>query len=160
MALLMQHARQPPPRLAELRPDLDPRWAAIVERALAKDPADRFPDATAMRAALDQLAGPAIPPQRNEAWVPPAPPPALGTLHASVPGTFPVPAPVTVPAAQAAPGTAPVKAEDGSVASRGFAAAAAAAMAFAAAFCRRPSIAFAVCAGTALTAVVPVLFSP
>jgi hypothetical protein len=40
------------PPLAELRPDLDPGLVAAVERAMAADPAARFPRAAAMAAAL------------------------------------------------------------------------------------------------------------
>jgi eukaryotic-like serine/threonine-protein kinase len=41
-----------PPRLPTLRPDVDPPLASVIERAMARDPAWRFPDARAMRAAL------------------------------------------------------------------------------------------------------------
>ena len=40
------------PSLLELRPDLDPALAAIVERALARDPSDRWDSAGAMAEAL------------------------------------------------------------------------------------------------------------
>ncbi|MCU0622011.1 MAG: hypothetical protein MUC69_10970, partial [Gemmatimonadales bacterium] len=39
--------------LVALRPDTPPALAAVIERALAKDPADRWPDARAMREALE-----------------------------------------------------------------------------------------------------------
>ena len=56
-ALLYAHVTEPPPRVTELEPDLSPALDAIVARGLAKDPADRFPSATALveaaRAALD-----------------------------------------------------------------------------------------------------------
>jgi serine/threonine protein kinase len=48
----MQHIHAQPPSLLELRPDVPPRIAAAVERALAKDPADRFPS---MEAFVDEL---------------------------------------------------------------------------------------------------------
>jgi serine/threonine protein kinase len=41
-----------PPRLADRRPDLSPRVAAAIDRALAKTPADRFASAAEMRASL------------------------------------------------------------------------------------------------------------
>lgn len=41
-----------PPPLPMLRPDVDPPLASVIERAMARDPAWRFPDARAMRAAL------------------------------------------------------------------------------------------------------------
>ena len=43
VAVAMRHVNEPPPRLLERRPDVSPRLAAAVERALAKDPARRFP---------------------------------------------------------------------------------------------------------------------
>lgn len=57
IAVAMAHQRDPVPPLAERRPDLDPDLIAVVERALAKDPAERFPDAAAMRSALLDLPG-------------------------------------------------------------------------------------------------------
>ena len=47
------HVFQPPPSLAKLRPGTPPALVAAVERALAKAPADRFPDALAFAKALD-----------------------------------------------------------------------------------------------------------
>jgi serine/threonine protein kinase len=41
-----------PPPLTALRPDVPPGLAAVIERAMARDPAQRFARATAMRAAL------------------------------------------------------------------------------------------------------------
>jgi serine/threonine-protein kinase len=48
----LAHIREPVPRVRDARPDVAAPLAAVVERALAKDPADRWPDAAAMRAAL------------------------------------------------------------------------------------------------------------
>ncbi len=48
-----QHVFQPPPSLAKLRPGTPPALVAAVERALAKAPGDRFPDALAFAKALD-----------------------------------------------------------------------------------------------------------
>jgi len=48
----MQHIHAPPPALLERRPDVPPRIAAAVERALAKDPEDRFPSMDAFVAEL------------------------------------------------------------------------------------------------------------
>lgn len=50
-AVMMAHVQQPPPALAQLRPDLaalDP----VLQRAMAKDPAARFPDCRAFAAEL------------------------------------------------------------------------------------------------------------
>lgn len=51
-AAAIAHQRQPVPPLVKLRPGLDPDLAAIVERALAKTPWERYPDAAVMRTAL------------------------------------------------------------------------------------------------------------
>lgn len=42
---LYQHTNQPAPRLAEVWPEAPPTLEAVVERALRKDPAERFRDA-------------------------------------------------------------------------------------------------------------------
>src|SRR5690606_25679265 len=47
--------RATPPRLAELRPEVPPELAALVERCLEKDPARRFPSSGALAIALAQL---------------------------------------------------------------------------------------------------------
>jgi serine/threonine protein kinase len=53
---IMEHALHRPARpLGALRPDVPPLLDALVRRALAKDPAKRFPDAEAMRSALDEV---------------------------------------------------------------------------------------------------------
>ncbi len=57
-----------PMPIAMLRPDIDPAVAYVVESAMARDPAYRFPDAAAMRAALN-----AAPPQRPATLMLPTP---------------------------------------------------------------------------------------
>jgi serine/threonine-protein kinase len=56
VAVALRHVNDPVPSLRQVRPDVSPRLAAAVERALAKDPADRFPSmaalATELRACL------------------------------------------------------------------------------------------------------------
>lgn len=52
IALVTQHLQTPPPPLGLARPDLPPTLVAAVHRALEKDPADRFANATAMALAL------------------------------------------------------------------------------------------------------------
>jgi hypothetical protein len=42
VSVAMQHVNEPPPSVLDLRPDVPARVANAVERALAKDPADRF----------------------------------------------------------------------------------------------------------------------
>ena len=59
----MRHVHQRPPDLLRKRPDASLRLAAAVDRALAKDPEDRFPSmrafAAELRACLAELDGPA-----------------------------------------------------------------------------------------------------
>ncbi len=94
LALIYQIVHSPPPPLANVAPGTPPRLAAIVERALAKNPLDRFPDLDAMgkelRALEDELptlagahplsSGPA-------SWIvqPPSPPLQLATPRQSPP---------------------------------------------------------------------------
>ncbi len=60
--LLRAHLFEPVPALAEVRPGLEvhPAVEALLRRALAKDPDDRFPDAGAMREALLALPDDAV----------------------------------------------------------------------------------------------------
>src|SRR4051795_3743886 len=46
LAVLQAHLKEPPPRITEVRPDLPPALEHVLGRAMAKDPADRFPTAT------------------------------------------------------------------------------------------------------------------
>jgi serine/threonine-protein kinase len=50
--LLAQIVTSDPPPLRELRPDLDAGFAAVIERAMRRNPADRFADAGRMLQAL------------------------------------------------------------------------------------------------------------
>ena len=50
--LVRQHLMDPPPHVAALRPEVSEGVQAIIERALAKSPADRFATAAAFAAAL------------------------------------------------------------------------------------------------------------
>jgi eukaryotic-like serine/threonine-protein kinase len=83
VAVAMRHVNEPPPSLREQRPDVSPRLAAAVERALAKDPARRFPSMAALsrelRGCLAELEGEA-PAFEDEAALtlvtPPAPAPS------------------------------------------------------------------------------------
>ncbi|AYY14678.1 serine/threonine protein kinase [Actinobacteria bacterium YIM 96077] len=73
LAEALAHQNDPVPSLTTAAPET-PAWlATVVERALAKDPADRFDDAEAMRRALDNPVATAPPPpppsepaERNE----------------------------------------------------------------------------------------------
>lgn len=53
LAVLHQHIYEAPPPLHALRPDLKRETLALVDRALRKDPEERFQDAGAMVLALD-----------------------------------------------------------------------------------------------------------
>ena len=55
MTLMKHHAKTPPPRLDQVirAPWVTPQLIVLVEGALEKDPASRFPNTTAMIAALD-----------------------------------------------------------------------------------------------------------
>jgi serine/threonine-protein kinase len=85
VAVALRHVNEPPPDLRRRRPDVTPRLAAAIERALAKDPARRFPSMAAfrkeLRACLAELdAEPALPSPQDDAALtlvtPPARPPA------------------------------------------------------------------------------------
>jgi serine/threonine-protein kinase len=52
VAIAMKHLKDPVPNLRERRPDVPEAFAAVVHRALEKDPARRFADAQAMERAI------------------------------------------------------------------------------------------------------------
>jgi eukaryotic-like serine/threonine-protein kinase len=66
VAVALHHVNDPPPHLRERRPDVSPRLDAAVDRALAKDPAQRFSSMTAfageLRACLAEADGDVPPP--------------------------------------------------------------------------------------------------
>jgi serine/threonine-protein kinase PpkA len=108
-AIAYAHVFEPVPRL----PAALASWQALLDRALAKDPAERFVDAEQFLAALEQIASAAgfslgLPPSRttgvHEAMPRLDPPPTVAipapqpaTNHAP---TLAVPAPVAAPAAR------------------------------------------------------------
>src|SRR5712692_1572193 len=55
MHLLEQLRTEEPPALTELDPTIPPELAAIVQRALRKDPAERFPDLEHMRTQIEAV---------------------------------------------------------------------------------------------------------
>lgn len=57
VAIAAQHVRDAPPAPSALNPQLPPAVDRFMERALAKDPRDRFVDAGQMRRALRELGG-------------------------------------------------------------------------------------------------------
>ncbi|HKN64286.1 MAG TPA: protein kinase [Gaiellaceae bacterium] len=85
VAVALRHVNEPPPPLRERRPDVSPRLDAAVQRALAKDPARRFPSMNAfakeLRACLAEAEGEIAPPPPPEddlamtVVTPPAPAP-------------------------------------------------------------------------------------
>ncbi|HZS01728.1 MAG TPA: protein kinase [Chloroflexota bacterium] len=88
----IQHLQALPPPLREVNPAVPPRLAALVSRALAKDPAARFADGRAFAAALRaEERALAAPPAASQT----APPAAVrGTLSpAAQPAPFPPAAP-------------------------------------------------------------------
>jgi serine/threonine-protein kinase len=70
VAVALRHVNEPPPSLHDVRPDVSPRLAATVDRALAKDPARRFPSMAALakelRACLAEADGDVPPPPPPE----------------------------------------------------------------------------------------------
>ena len=103
LAKMYAHAHEPVPSAADLRPGLTPELDAVVKRAMAKNPADRFPSAgdfgRAARAAAasappppaaaerNVAAGEAAPPETTVAPVlpPGGPPPPSGPSAPSAP---------------------------------------------------------------------------
>jgi serine/threonine protein kinase len=80
-ALARIHADPPAPR--SLRPDLDPDLTRVIERCLARAPADRWPDAASLGRTLAAIAtGRSLPPGPPG---PPPGPPALGQPPADAP---------------------------------------------------------------------------
>ncbi|NED94340.1 serine/threonine protein kinase [Phytoactinopolyspora alkaliphila] len=73
IAEALAHQRQPVPRVSDVVTDVPPAVAAAVERAMAKDPQDRYPSAAAMRAALHQ---------RPNEYPPPPPPETMASISA------------------------------------------------------------------------------
>jgi uncharacterized protein YjdB len=55
MAIMYAHFNEPPPPVTKFRPDCPPEIAATLDRMLAKEPADRFPDVEAAVAALGAM---------------------------------------------------------------------------------------------------------
>ncbi len=75
LELLRLHRDVPAPPVEELRPDVPPALAALTAAMLAKDPAERPADGSAVLAALSG----ATPPQETTLVLPPPPPPRRGS---------------------------------------------------------------------------------
>jgi serine/threonine-protein kinase len=86
VAVALRHVNEPPPSLRERRPDVTPRLDAAVQRALAKDPARRFPSMTAfakeLRACLAEADGEAVPPPEDDLALTLITPPARAPARA------------------------------------------------------------------------------
>jgi serine/threonine protein kinase len=65
MGLLMAHMGRPIPDIREVRPDLPAEVQTVIERAMAKDPADRYQRAGELAAALRDAAMVAISPEEE-----------------------------------------------------------------------------------------------
>jgi eukaryotic-like serine/threonine-protein kinase len=83
MAVAMKHVQDPVPSVREVRPDVSQRLDAIVARALAKRPENRFPSTEALMAALEAA----------RADTDAAPAPGLGATE-SIPRPGPLPPPI------------------------------------------------------------------
>src|SRR3954470_17640316 len=80
VAIALKHVSEQPPRLRDLRPDVNPRLEQAVGRALLKDPAQRYASADEFIAALEQAraaisSGDNGAPGGTSTWVPPVVPP-------------------------------------------------------------------------------------
>jgi eukaryotic-like serine/threonine-protein kinase len=62
MVVAMRHIQEPVPSVRDARPDVSPRLDAIVARAMAKRPEDRFPTTEGMMAALEAERSPSSAP--------------------------------------------------------------------------------------------------
>jgi serine/threonine-protein kinase len=60
LAVAMQHVNQPPAPLAGRQPGLPPRLVQVIERMMAKKPADRFADPAALLSELNSLVAEAV----------------------------------------------------------------------------------------------------
>ncbi|QYG95296.1 serine/threonine protein kinase [Iamia sp. SCSIO 61187] len=85
-ALARLHADPTPPRV--IRPDLDADLARVIERCIARAPADRWPDATSLGRSLNAIAlGRTLPPDPSPRPATPAPALAKPAGPAPEPGT-------------------------------------------------------------------------
>jgi eukaryotic-like serine/threonine-protein kinase len=58
VAVAMRHINEPPPSVRERRPDVSPRLDALIRRAMAKEPRDRFGSMDELCAELSACLGP------------------------------------------------------------------------------------------------------
>jgi serine/threonine protein kinase/sugar lactone lactonase YvrE len=60
LTIIVKHVREAPRPPRELNPDLPKGWEALILKAIAKDPSDRFPSAAAMEKALAAVSDGAV----------------------------------------------------------------------------------------------------
>ncbi|MCK0438351.1 serine/threonine protein kinase [Gordonia alkaliphila] len=105
-SLIMAHIQQPPPRASTIAPALSPDVDTVLATALAKNPADRYPDsrtfATALTAALNTT-----PPTDVVAAATDQPTTTTPVDQATTHLNTPAPAPAAYVATQAGPGAIP-----------------------------------------------------
>ncbi|MDP9373272.1 MAG: serine/threonine protein kinase, partial [Chloroflexota bacterium] len=99
--IIAQLQAGPPPPLTALAPGVPPAVDAIVRRAMAPDPADRFPSAAALRDAIGEVRRAAV--ERTSAFPVAAPEPGRTTVMPRVPATDAEPG--SAPPATPAPAT-------------------------------------------------------
>jgi serine/threonine protein kinase len=73
VAVAMKHINDPAPDVLERRPDVPVRLAATIDRALAKDPADRFPSMGALSSELRQTLAEMGDPGADRTFIAPSP---------------------------------------------------------------------------------------
>jgi len=87
VAVALKQVSQTPQRPSAINPEVSPALDAVVMRALAKDPQQRFADAEAFLAALDAAErDPASPPPGSTATFAPLPPAAAPAAQAAAAG--------------------------------------------------------------------------
>jgi hypothetical protein len=96
--LLVAHITQPAPTVRSINPDVPPSLDALLQRALAKLPAERFASMAEFGAGLATLTGQA----RSGAWAPVA-----GMPYPNVPGSYPGTGPYAGPGMGQGMGSSP-----------------------------------------------------
>jgi serine/threonine-protein kinase len=111
-ATMYAHTSEPPPPLSSVVPEVPPALNAVVSRALAKDPEERFPSAGDMARAVEaSVAGqPLLAPERTVATGRAAPGAAAAATAGPTAATPPTAATAPLPAAPAPPPPAPAPA--------------------------------------------------